>query len=226
MKSVVFDSGPLISLTLNNLLWLLEPLEKKFEGNFYITEEVKYELVEKPMKTKRFEFEALQVLHYIDRGILKVLEKKNNKTDRLLRLANNIFKAKGNFIQIVHAGEISSVAACLDLGSNILVVDERTVRLLIENPKKLKTILQDRLHTKVYKKQASLKKFSDMTKNIKIIRSVELATVAYELGLLDKYIPKIENGREKLLDSLLWALKLNGCSVSKREMEQILRMDK
>ena len=54
MKSLVFDSGPIISLATNNLLWVLEPLKNKFNGKFFITQAVKGEIVERPLETKKF----------------------------------------------------------------------------------------------------------------------------------------------------------------------------
>jgi len=228
MKALLFDAGPLISLTLNNLLQLIEPLKEKFGGDFLITDAVKGELIDKPIKTKRFEFEALQTLHYIENKTLSLIKDKkiNGKTQELLDIANNCFKAKGNYIQIIHKGEMSCVAAALLLDTNIIVIDERTTRLIIENPHKLKNILEHRLHTRVEINNTNLKKFRNITKNIKLIRSVELVTLAFELGLVDKYLPNIENGRRTLLESLLWGVKLDGCSVSKSEIEQIMRIEK
>ena len=43
MRSIIFDTGPIISLVTNNMLWLLEPLKKQFKGEFYITKSVKKE---------------------------------------------------------------------------------------------------------------------------------------------------------------------------------------
>ena len=54
MKSLVFDAGPIISLTMNNLLWLLDPLKVNFKGEFYIPMAVKGELVDRPLTTKKF----------------------------------------------------------------------------------------------------------------------------------------------------------------------------
>jgi len=228
MNALIFDAGPIISLTLNNLLSLLEPLKERFKGDFIITDAIKGELIDKPIKTKRFEFEALQTLHYIENGTLSHIKDNdiNTKTQELLELANNCFKAKGNYIQIIHRGEMSCIAAALLLDTNIIVIDERTARLIIENPHKLKNILEHKLHTKVDINNTNLKKFRNITKNIKLIRSVELVTLAFELGLVDKYIPHIENGRRILLESLLWGVKLDGCSVSKSEIEQIMRLEK
>ena len=36
MKALVFDSGSIISLVLDNLGWILKPLRLKFNGDFYI----------------------------------------------------------------------------------------------------------------------------------------------------------------------------------------------
>lgn len=227
MRSISFDAGPVISLTTNNLLWLLKPLKEKYKGHFHITKDVKKELVDMPLEIKRFEFEALQVMHCIDNNILEVIDKKeiNDSANKLLELANSSFNAFGNNIQIVHRAEMSGIACSLYFNDEAFVVDERTTRTLIENPKKLFNILRHTLHTDIKVNKSNLHEFGKLTKNIKVIRSVELVTIAYELGLLDKYITNIPNAKKRLLDSILWGVKLNGCSVSRREIEQIVRME-
>lgn len=70
MKSIIFDAGPIISLATNNLLWILKPLKKYFNGKFYITDAVKRELVDKPFETKKFKFEAIQVEKLIEEGVI------------------------------------------------------------------------------------------------------------------------------------------------------------
>ena len=74
MKYLVFDSGPLISMTMNNLLCLLTPMKKAFNGKFVITKAVKEELVDNPLKTKRFKFEALQINRLIDEKIIEIVD--------------------------------------------------------------------------------------------------------------------------------------------------------
>ena len=227
MKSIVFDSGPIISLTTNNLLWLLESLKGKFKGDFIITEAVKKELIERPLETKRFKFEALQVLNYVNSGVLKIYQEDliHKKTLELLELANTCFRAKGNFMRIVHFAEISSIAACLMLNADAMVVDERTTRQLIESPERLIKILNRRLHTKIEVNRDNLARFRKETKNVKLIRSSELVAIAYELGLLNKYLPKISDPKRTLLESVLWGVKLNGCAISEREINEILRLE-
>ncbi|MDP7179823.1 MAG: hypothetical protein QF824_00960 [Candidatus Woesearchaeota archaeon] len=227
MRSLIFDAGPVISLTMNNLLWTLRELEEKYKGKFFITSTVKGELVDRPLTIKRFEFEALQVLRYIDKGIIEVIEDSRikKKTDELLELANSCFKARGNFLKIVHSGEMGCLAACLIMNSDAIVVDERTTRMLVENPKRLAQILARKLHTRIDVDTGNLKEFNKLVENVKVIRSVELVTMAYEFGMLDKFIAKVKNPRRVLLDSVLWGVKLNGCSVSRKEIDQIIRLE-
>lgn len=54
MRALVFDTGSIISLVTNNLLWILPPLKKQFRGDFLISEAVKGEIIDHPLKTKKF----------------------------------------------------------------------------------------------------------------------------------------------------------------------------
>ena len=227
MRSIVFDAGPIISLTTNNLLWLLEPLKEKYKGHFHITEDVKKELIDRPLQTKKFKFEALQVLHCINNGILEVVGTGEiaEKTNKLLELANNVFNAFGHNMQIVHQAEISTIASSLFFQGDAVVIDERTTRVLVENPNRLLNILRHTLHTTVKVSQSNLKDFSKLTKGVRMIRSAELVTIAYESGLLDKYLAEIQDAKKTLLESVLWGVKLNGCAISKKEIEQLVRME-
>lgn len=47
----------------------------------------------------------------------------------------------------------------------------------------------------------------------------------YEFGLLDKFLTRIPEARKNLLESVLWGVKLNGCAVSREEIEDILKME-
>lgn len=226
MKSIVFDTGPIISLTMNNLLWLLDPLKEISKADFFITEQVKRELVDVPLnKTKRYKFEALQVLHYIENGTLEIVNNDDLQKDtlKLLSIANNCFSAFGHDMTLVHEAEMSAIALYLQKKADAFVVDERTTRLLIENQKKLKHILEHNLNTKISENKNNLNELKNKTKDVRMIRSAELATVSYEKGLLDKYLAHMPNSKETLLESVLWGIKLNGCAVSKKEIEMILR---
>ncbi len=225
MKAIILDAGPVISLTMNNLLWILEPLKKSFKGKFCITEAVKRELIDKPLTTKRFKFEALQVQRYIKKGILEVIKNDilKEKTLHLLNLANNSIIAKNHFVRIVQYGEISSLAALEILKAKAVVMDERTTRELIENPMGIVKLMEKKLHTKI---GINKKNFSELKKEvmgIKVIRSAELAAIAYESGILDKYLMK--KNKAELLDAVLWGVKIDGCSITNEEIEKIKKME-
>ncbi len=227
MKSIFFDAGPIISLATNNLLWLLQELKNVYQGNFYISKAVKKEVIDKPFSGKRFKFEAMQVMAVVESKVLEVnYDKKIEEiSKKLMDVANRCFIAKGNYIQIVHSGEIETLAGAIVSGSELVVIDERTTRILIENPQGLLELLQHKLHMPVKMVKANIDEFSRLTQNIRISRSVELAVIAYEKGLLDKLIPNVANPKKELLDGVLWGIKLNGCSVSRREIEQILKIE-
>ena len=228
MKSLIFDAGPIISLATNNLLWIIEPLKKEFDGKFYLTEAVRKELVDRPLETKKFKFEAIQVEKLIENKILEVIDNDfiRDKTPSLLNTANEIFKAYNDYyMRIVHFAEISVIAAAVSLNADAIVIDEKTTRLLIENPSRLVEILKRTLHTSIRVNENNLKEFRSIAGKINTIRSIELVTVAYEHGILDDYITKITDARKNLLESVLWGVKLNGCAVSKDEIEQIVRIE-
>ena len=227
MKSLIFDAGPIISLATNNLLWVLEPLKKEFDGKFYITEPVKRELVDRPLETKKFKFEAIQIEKLIEKGILEIIDNSfiREKTPILLHTANEIFKAYDNYMKIVHFAEMSVIMASVNLSADAIVIDEKTTRFLIENPKMIVEILKKTLHTPISINENNLKEFKNTIGDIKTIRSIELVTIAYERSLLDNYITKIPDARKNLLESVLWGVKLNGCAVSKDEIEQIVRLE-
>lgn len=226
-NSLVFDSGPIISLATNNLLWILEPLRKRFSGEFFITKSVYSEIVEKPIETKRFEFEALQVLRLVREGILKRIDNDfiTHETKALVDIANKCYAAKGSHITILHEGELESIAACKFLEAKAIVADERTLRLMIEDPKALGDRLELKLHTKVVRDDKYLKEFKNEYSHLPVIRSVELVFAAYKLGLLDGYLAGGAVARKQLLDAVLWGLKIQGCAVSKEEIEWIVEKE-
>ena len=226
MKSLIFDTGPIISIATNNLLWILKPLKQKFNGEFYITQKVKKELIDKPLRSKKFKFEAITISEYIKDGTLKISKQSvYPKAEILLNLANSVFKTKHKYLQIVSKGEIEALALASKLKSNALVVDERTTRMLIEDPSALTKILSNKLQIQVTMDKNNLKKFQKELNNINIIRSAELLTIAYELGFFNKYITNSID-KKAILDGLLWGTKLRGCSISSREIDTIMKLEK
>jgi hypothetical protein len=224
MKRLVFDSGPIISLTTNNLLWLLKPLKDRFGGAFSITEGVHFELVERPLQTKKFKFEALEVEELVETGVLELLPTQPllPRAERIMGLANTAYDANGERLKLLQRGEVETLAAASLANADGVVIDERITRNMIEKPLALADLMSMRLHTQVHVHNEELQEFAKLVGQPTIIRSIELVTLAYEYGLLDRWKVKVPNVEHELLESLLWGMKLHGCSVSEREIDQLL----
>ena len=223
-RVLIFDSSSLISIALNGLLPELKKLREVFKGSFIIPFEVREEIIDKPMRVKRFELEALKLKSLLDENILELpssleinSEEVSESTKSVLEIANSIFLGKGKDLHIIDSGE----AACLALSSilnkkgieNLIVIDERTTRMLVERPENLAKFLRRKLHVRITFNKNNFSFF----KNHKIIRSAELMYVAYKKGLVD-----LKNGM--VLDALLYAVKFKGCAISEEEIKEIKKL--
>lgn len=221
-KVLFFDAGPVITLVMSRLGWLLPELKKKWNGRFYITPAVKYELVDRPLTVRRFEFEALQVMKLIREGVLEVFtDVPQKKVSELILLANTSFRLDAKPMDIIQKGEMESAAAALMVGAAGIVMDERTLRLFIENNRNMKSLLETRFQKQVTPDLAKMDAFSTALQDLTIIRSIELVGVAYSFGLLDSYIPEGKKGKEQLLDAVLWNTRYNGCAVTEEEIRDL-----
>jgi hypothetical protein len=228
MRTLIFDTGPIISLATNNLLWILAPMKDKFDGEFYITEAVKLECVNKPLTSKKFKYEALQVDKLIEDGIIKVYsdEKLKDMATTLLNSANSLFKVHDSYVKIVQYAEIETVCAAKILNSEAIVVDEFITRTLIDEPLSAGKRLEKRLHENVDADKKNIASFRHQVAGIMVIRSLELVTVGFESGLFKDYYLNLPEPKKTLLEGLLWALKLNGCSVSEEEISEVIKAEK
>ncbi len=227
MKTLFFDAGPIISLTTNNLLWLIPKLKEVFNGEFAITDGVRYELVVKPLETKKFKFEALQVQGMVEKKALDVVSSPaiRQKAAYLQNLANRIFVIRRQPMQILQNGECETLAAALLMNAPVIVCDERITRTLIEAPHQLQELYERRLHEKVERNDQALHEFVKAVQGIKIIRSVELVLIAYEKGLLNEFLVNVPNVRRELLESLLWGVKLHGTAISEDEIAELVKLE-
>lgn len=227
MKTILFDAGPIISLTMNNLLWVLPEL-KNSKLKFYITSAVKHEIVDRPLETRRFKFEALQVQRLLDNKTIDVIDDEEviSLAKLLQNLANSILSAHNQPIALLQRGELETLAAAILYKADALVIDERVTRTLIENPSELKKLMERRLHQRLNLNKSALDEFTQRTRHLRIIRSIELATCAFEQGILDSYIVKLPNAKRELLESVLWGLKMNGASVAEQEINEIVKIQK
>jgi hypothetical protein len=225
MKALFFDAGPIITLIMSRMGYVLPMLKTIYGGKFYITPAVKYELVDRPLGIRKYQFEALQVLRLIREGILEVYEDvPNNKVKSYFKLANKSFYLGKKSIDLIQEGEMQSLVCAKECGADGIVMDERTLRLLVEEDEAMVSLLERRFNRSVNCKKDNLNLFKEKVKDVKILRSIELISVAYKKGFFDMYEPNIEKGRDKLIEAILWTAKYNGCAVTDQEVEQIKRL--
>lgn len=224
MKVFIMDSGILINLSMNGLLYVLEELKKKFDGKFIITKQVKYETVDRPIGIKRFELGAVEVSNLIDSGVLEFPSalgieegKVNSLTEELMDIANHYLQVKGQWIPIVSPGEMSCLAVSSELTKkgivNIIGIDERTTRLLGEKPQNLERLMSEKLHQRVSLVAHNMGTFSEY----KFIRSSELVFVAYKKGII-----KLKG--KNVLEALLYATKFKGSAISMEEIDELKKL--
>jgi hypothetical protein len=216
MKTLILDSSTLITLSLTGLIDVLEHLKKDCDCRFMITPNVKNEVIDTPLKIRRFELEALNMLRLIKEGIVEVYSdpRLNEETEHVLDLTNSLLNADGENIRIIHGGE----ASCIALGrllknETIIAVDERTTRMLCESPENLQRLMELKLHTKVTLNTNALEKLETYTRT-PIIRSSEMLIVAYKNNLIS-----LPADKETALDALLFATKFKGNSISFKEID-------
>ncbi|PNX46130.1 MAG: hypothetical protein BV456_12670 [Thermoplasmata archaeon M8B2D] len=223
-KAIIFDSGTLISFSMNGVTDLIRKLKGIFKGKFLITQDIKREVIDTPLKIKRFELEALKIKALLDEGIIEMPSsigmndsEISSKAQEIMNTANKMFASSNRDVHLLDVGECSCLALSKMLTEkgiqNVLAVDERTTRMLSENHEGLRNFLQKKLHTKIKINEESVKLFQ----GFRFLRSTELAYVAYKKGLVP-----LKNGN--VLDALLYAMKFKGAAISGEEIQQIERL--
>lgn len=216
-KRVICDSSSLISMSMNCMMPLVVELSEY--ADFIITKTVYDEIITTPQEGGRHRMGPLNFKALVKSGILKIEEADKNEAERILTASNNVYYMRRKPLKIIHLGEAEALALAKD--GDVLLMDERTLRFLIENPWDLKDLLEHRLHEKVFLDKQKDEAFRNYCKGVSIIRSSELVAVAYEKGILQKYFT---GEKKEVLEACLWSLKFSGCSLSGDDIGEYLRM--
>ncbi len=210
---IAVDTGPLISLSSTCLLWLLD----KLSFDFYVPPAVVDESYRAPMHTKQYRFSALRIHKYVTEGRLKTrdLGKDGAKlAEEFTRLANSAYVARHRPLRIIQRGEAEAIILSKQL-DNVLLVDERTIRLLIEDPEELKYLLERRTGQNIRHNKDLTDRIQEMAGDVLMLRSADLVAYAYEEGILD-------GGNKDLVEAALYALKYAGCAISEQEIQDYI----
>src|SRR3989338_3608281 len=218
---ILCDSSSLISLTDSDLESIIPFLQKKFPIRFLIPPSVEYEMVTRPIDSdlREFLFSAFKIKKDINNGVItKVSLDVDEETQKLLRIANNIFFAKGKPLRIVHLGEAAMIATAKKLDVNTLLIDERTTRMLIENPFQLKSNFENEFKVNIMMQKKNLNDFIDYVRGMEIIRSSEIVILGYENDFFEGY----NDLKVDALRAALYKIKYSGCSVSFEEINSFI----
>ncbi|HRZ85524.1 MAG TPA: hypothetical protein P5277_01970 [Candidatus Paceibacterota bacterium] len=218
-KAIVFDAGIMITFSMNCILDILRDLKKSFNGKFIITRNVEEECVKRPLTIKKYKLGALKIKELVDANILEFPESlgisiKDIETETLevLRESNSIFRTDHRSIHIIDEGEASVLALNYLLKKkgidSVIAIDERTMRMLCENPSNLQKLFEEKFDTKVIMNKIN----SPFFKDVKVIRSSELIFVAYKKGLIKD---------KEILDAMLYGAKFKGSSISFDEIKEL-----
>ena len=221
MKKVIFDSSALISLSSS---CLFNGVGRMFESDGIrgiISSGVELESIINPMRVKRLELNAVRIRHGIEEGWLELVrldEKDQSEVEKIMQKANHsLYSARGN-LSLLQLGEVEALLLAEKLGAKVVAVDERTTRMLIEEPEKLRQLISSRRHTGIQKDSSMVRELDERFGGLSFVRSSELVALAFEKGFL---LEEIGSGK-KALEAALYSLKYMGCALSSSEIESFL----
>jgi len=221
MKRVIFDSSALISLSSS---CLFNGVGKMFESEGItgiISSGVELESIINPMRVKRLELNAIRIRHGIEEGwveLVRLDKKDSSEVENIMQKANHsLYGPKGN-LSLLQLGEVEALLLAEKLGAKVVAVDERTTRMLIEEPEKLRRLISRRRHSRIQKDNQVVEELDKRFGNISFVRSCELVALAFEKGFLED---EIGSGKEAL-EAALYSLKYMGCALSSSEIERFL----
>lgn len=221
MKAVI-DTSTLISLSESCLFNLFGHLKEKNKIEFLISESVYNEAVQKPLEINRFKLSAVRIKEGVSKGIIQVV-KNSSEMDEIIayieQFSENIFMSREKTVKVMHRGEIDALALVKHAGAKTLIIDEKTTRMIIEDPFELKRIIEKRQGINILLNKKRYDEFKKYLLDFSIIRSSELIALAFEQGLLAR-----ELGEDKeALEAALYSVKFQGCALSEYEIEHFLK---
>lgn len=219
-KNLVFDSSALISIGSNGLWSFFEEFKKRNPKiNFYITQGVYDETIKIKEKVVRFGWLSIQMEYLVKAGIFEIISAKNLKESKsLAEKANNIFYTKHGKLEILQEGELESVVFA-KTNNAILVIDEIVTRWLVEEPKRLHALMEQRYKEKVLYNEKILSDIERDLGDLPVIRSVDFIAFGIKKGYFKKY----EGMR--FARHLLYAIKHAGCATTYEEIDKFVKED-
>ncbi|MFH1780353.1 MAG: hypothetical protein ABH803_04425 [Candidatus Micrarchaeota archaeon] len=218
MVLVVCDSSSLISLSESCNISVLPFLKEEFGLNFVIPPAVQEEIISHPLKVKKFAFSAVRLRKLLDDKVLQVITSPTlmKESKRILEESNSLFRVRNRPLQILQEGEAQCVALFSSISANLLLVDEKTTRMLLEDAGKLAQTVTAENGKDCLVDESKYSFFSKLGKEVRVIRSTELLALAFEKGFFDGF----KDNKSFAFHAALYALRKSGCSISTVELDE------
>ncbi len=216
-RDILCDSGALISLTAACLDHLLYYFHENYHVRFIIPPSVERESVLRPLESnlRKYLFSAIRIKNAIEDGVVvKVDANVGDQSRKYMNAANSMFFARGTPLRLIQEGESEMLALAKALGVEYILMDERTTRMLIEAPLKLKEHLEQEFSVNIMVNKDNLKFLTSEIAPLRVIRSSELVMLAHEKG----YFRNFKKLQRDALEAALYKMKYSGCAISYDEI--------
>ncbi|MFH0713866.1 MAG: hypothetical protein V1722_04895 [Candidatus Micrarchaeota archaeon] len=214
MSKIVCDSGPLISFSSTCLVKVLRFLSHK-GGEFLIPRAVESEIVLKPINVSRYAFSALRLRKSIEDGDLEIVNVDQSLVDSIVHYANSSFSIRGKQLRLLHSGEAACLAVYKQFKCDALAIDEKTTRLMVEDPALLQENISLAYNARVMVNQKAISEFTNLVGKVNVIRSSELLVAAARRGYFDSF----GSDAEPAFHAAIYSLKNAGCGLSEKEVQ-------
>jgi len=221
MPKAVIDTGTMITLSSTCLMNVFKNFVNHNKIELVVSSTVAEESVWRPISNKRFALNAARIKHAFNDKTISVVESSSEVRileGKILAIANTCFSTKFGPLKIIQQGEAEALALSRIYNAKALFVDERTTRSLIENPSRLKQVLEKKQHTGIFVDKQKIEEFRNLFLDLKIFRSVDIIALAYEQDLFGN---ELDRGKIEL-EASLYSAKYAGCAVSEKEIEEYL----
>ena len=212
---MVFDSGPLINLANNCLLGVLDTIP----AEMYIPPAVYREVYGYPSTKRMYAWSASLINEVVGKRILlrTLSARERSLVEHLDHLLNSLFYSSRGPIRIVHPGELEAIVLASEM-DKVVAIDERTMRLIVEDVDALRRRLSSKIHAWVKIDKSKLSEVQSTLQDLLVVRSVDLVAYAYDKGYFSSY-----KNPSSALRAALYALKYGGCAVAEDEIERFLK---
>jgi hypothetical protein len=221
-RNIICDSSALISLSDTCNIWVLKFLAG--QGiKFFITPAVKLEIVARPLAIRKYAFSAVRLQKNILDGTLELITSNSlhGRTAQVMGAANNLLSAGRKPLALIQDGEAECLAIFSSASAHALLIDEKTTRLLVENPQRLRESIEAEHDEKISENRERLAQLSEITRGITCMRSCELLAYAYNKGFFDEYGQK----KQEAFRAAIYSLREAGCGMTSAEIAEYEKMD-